>query len=113
VMKEDEVQLYLVGFVDKVEPGDIFGRSPAKKAKDLLIRLADDSGGRGFFPTDAKETPAMAAQIATGMRVQHVISNYPSHENHEGAFRSVRVMVNLRDNRKLIARTRQGYYAHN
>jgi len=28
VMKEDEVQLYLVGFVDKVEPGDLFGRSP-------------------------------------------------------------------------------------
>ena len=113
VMKEDEVQLYLVGFVDKVEPGDIFGRSPAKKAKDLLIRLADDSGGRGFFPTDAQETPAIAAQIAKDLREQYVISYYPSNDKHDGSFRSVRVMVNPRDNHKLIARTRQGYYAHN
>src|SRR5262245_41234514 len=29
-MKEDEVQLYLVGFVDEGEPGWPFGRSPAK-----------------------------------------------------------------------------------
>ena len=113
VMKEDEVQLYLVGFIDKVEPGDIFGRSPAKKAKDLLIRLADDSGGRGFFPADASETPAIAAQIAKDLREQYVISYYPSNDKHDGSFRSVRVMVHLGDNRKLIARTRQGYYAHN
>jgi Ca-activated chloride channel homolog len=113
VMKEDEVQLYLVGFVDKVEPGDLFGRSPAKKAKDLLIRLAEDSGGRGFFPTDTSETPAIAAQIAKDLREQYVISYYPSNDKHDGSFRSVRVTVNLRDNRKLIARTRQGYYTHN
>ena len=113
VMKEDEVQLYLVGFVDKVEPGDLFGRSPAKRAKDLLIRLAEDSGGRGFFPTDASETPAIAAQIAKDLREQYVISYYPSNDKHDGSFRSVRVMVNLGDHRKLIARTRQGYYAHN
>jgi Ca-activated chloride channel homolog len=113
VMKEDEVQLYLVGFVDKVEPGDLFGRSPAKKAKDLLTRLAEDSGGRGFFPTDASETPAIAAQIAKDLREQYVISYYPSNDKHDGSFRSVRVAIDHRDNRKLIARTRQGYYAHN
>src|SRR5215510_8912068 len=113
VMKEDEVQLYLVGFVDKVEPGDLFGRSPAKKAKDLLIRLADDSGGRGFFPADASETPGIAAQIAKDLREQYVISYYPSNDKHDGSFRSVRVMVDHGDKRKLIARTRQGYYAHN
>jgi Ca-activated chloride channel homolog len=113
VMKEDDVQLYLVGFVDKVEPGDLFGRSPAQKAKDLLIRLAEDSGGRGFFPTDERETPAIAAQIAKDLRDQYVISYYPSNDKHDGSFRSVRVMVDPGDNRKLIARTRQGYYARN
>ena len=110
VMKEDEVQLYLVGFVDEEESGSLFGRSPAKKAKDLLIRLAEDSGGRAFFPTDVRETPAIAAQIAKDLRAQYVISYYPSNDKTDGSFRSVRVVVN---NRKLIARTRQGYYAHN
>jgi VWFA-related protein len=109
-MKEDEVQLYLVGFVDEGEPGWPFGRSPAKKAKDLLIRLAEDSGGRAFFPGDVSETPAIAAQIAKDLRAQYVISYYPSNNRHDGSFHSVRVVVN---NRKLIARTRQGYYSHN
>jgi Ca-activated chloride channel family protein len=113
VMKEDEVQIYLVGFVDEDESFSLFGRSRAKKAKDLLIRLAEDSGGRAFFPTDVRETPAIAAQIAKDLRAQYVISYYPSNDKHDGSFHSVRVVVDHGDNRKLIARTRQGYYARN
>jgi Ca-activated chloride channel family protein len=109
-MKEDEVQLYLVGFVDEGEQGWLFGRSPARKAKDLMIRLAEDSGGRAFFPDDVSETPAIAAQIAKDLRAQYVISYYPNNDRRDGSFHTVRVVVN---NRKLIARTRQGYYAHN
>lgn len=110
-MKEDEVQVYLVGFIDAEESGGFFGGSPAKKAKQLLIRLAEDSGGQAFFPTDLGETPAIAAQIAKDLRAQYVISYYPHNDRLDGSFRTVRVVVNLRDNRKLIARTRQGYYA--
>jgi len=107
-MKEDEVQVYLVGFVDGEASGGLFGKSPAKKAKDLLVLLAEDSGGRAFFPRDVMEMPAIAAQIAKDLRSQYVISYYPNNNRHDGSFRSVRVAVN---NRKLIARTRQGYYA--
>jgi Ca-activated chloride channel family protein len=107
-MKEDEVQLYLVGFVDEDESFQLFGKSPARKAKDLLIRLAEDSGGRAFFPSNVSETPAIAAQIAKDLRAQYVISYYPNNDRRDGSFHSVRVVVN---NRKLIARTRQGYYA--
>jgi Ca-activated chloride channel homolog len=107
-MKEDEVQVYLVGFVDEEESGGFFSRSPAKKAKQLLTRLAEDSGGRAFFPTDVDEMPAIAAQIAKELRAQYVISYYPNNSRRDGSFRSVRVAVN---NRKLIAQTRQGYYA--
>jgi len=110
-IKEDEVQVYLVGFVDEDEPGGLFGKSPAKKAKELLNRLAEDSGGRAFFPKDLKEIPAIAAQIAKDLRTQYVISYYPNNEKRDGTFRTVRVMVNPKDNHKLIARTRQGYYA--
>src|SRR5262245_8914721 len=111
VMKEDEVQLYLVGFVDEDESFSLFGKSRAQKAKDLLIRLAEDSGGRGFFPTDAGETPAIAAQIAKDLREQYVISYYPNNDKHDGSFRSVRVVVDHGGEGKLIARTRKGYYA--
>src|SRR5215475_7330975 len=107
-MKKDEVQVYLVGFVDEEASGGFFGKSPSEKAKDLLVRLAEDSGGRAFFPTDVGEMPAIAAQISKELRAQYVISYYPSNNRHDGSFRSVRVAVN---NRKWIARTRQGYYA--
>jgi len=113
VMKEDEVQVYLVGFVDDDEGGGLFSRSPVKKAKELLTRLAEDSGGHAFFPQDLNETPAIAAQIAKDLRAQYVISYYPHNDKRDGAFHAVRVVVDHGDNRKLIARTRQGYYAHN
>ncbi len=110
-VKENEVQLYLVGFIDEEEPQSLFGRSPAKKARELLNRLAEDSGGRSFFPKNVSEMPAIAAQIAKDLRTQYVISYYPSNEKRDGSFRKVQVVVNPRGNRKLIARTRQGYYA--
>src|SRR5262244_698107 len=51
-IKENEVQVYLVGFIDEEmeEKGSLFGKSPAKKAKDLLSRIAEDSGGKAYFP---------------------------------------------------------------
>jgi Ca-activated chloride channel family protein len=112
-IKEDEVQVYLVGFIDEEEEKGLFGRSPAKKAKDLLSRIADDSGGRAYFPKDISEIPAIAAQIAKDLRTQYVISYYPANDKRDGAFRTIQVGVNQVGGRKLIARTRRGYYARN
>jgi Ca-activated chloride channel homolog len=113
-IKENEVQVYLVGFIDEdMEEKSLFGKSPAKKAKDLLSRIADDSGGQAYFPKDISEIPAIAAQIAKDLRTQYVISYYPSNEKRDGTFRTVQVNVNSQGSRKLIARTRRGYYARN
>jgi Ca-activated chloride channel homolog len=113
VIKEDEVQVYLVGFIDEEEERGLFGKSPAKKAKELLSRIADDSGGRAYFPKDIGEIPAVAAQIAKDLRTQYVVSYYPSNDKRDGTFRNIQVGVNQVGSRKLIARTRRGYYARN
>lgn len=111
-VKENEVQLYLVGFIDKDElKGGVFGKSPEKKAMELMIRLAEESGGRAFFPTDTAEMPAIAAQIAKDLRTQFVLSYYPSNEKRDGTFRNVKVTLNNPGKNKWIARTRLGYYA--
>ena len=113
-IKEDEVQVYLVGFVDEeMEEKSLFGKSPAKKAKDLLSRIADDSGGRAYFPKDISEIPAIAAQIAKDLRTQYVVSYYPTNDKRDGTFRNIQVSVNSQGSRKMIARTRRGYYARN
>jgi len=113
-IKEDEVQVYLVGFIDEeMEEKSLFGKSPAKKAKELLSRIADDSGGKTYFPKDISEIPAIAAQIAKDLRTQYVVSYYPSNDKRDGTFRTVQVSVNSQGSHKLIARTRRGYYARN
>jgi Ca-activated chloride channel family protein len=110
-IKENEVQLYMIGFLDEEESKSLFGKSATKKAQELLSRLAEDSGGRAFFLKDLSEIPAIAAQIAKDLRTQYIISYYPSNNLRDGTFRTVRVEVNSNNKRKLIARTRQGYYA--
>jgi len=111
-LKEDEVQIYLVGFIDEEDnEKGLFGKSPAKKARELLVRLASDSGGRAFFPKEVSEMPAIADQIAKDLRTQYVLSYAPTNSTKDGTFRNVKVVINPKDSRKLSARTRQGYYA--
>ncbi len=112
VIQEDDVQLYLVGILDETdEPSGVFGRSGAKKAKDLLIKLAEDSGGRAFFPKDAREIPAVMAQIAKDLRSQYVVSYSPTNDKKDGTYRKILVDVAQKENRRYIVRTRQGYTA--
>lgn len=111
-MREDEVQIYLVGFIeDEDESRSFFGKSPAEKARTLLTRLAEESGGRAFFPKEVSEMSAIATQIARDLRTQYLISYYPTNERRDGTYRNVRVNIAPKGTRKLIARTRQGYFA--
>ena len=109
-IQEDDVQIYLVGILDETdEPSGLFGKSNAKKAKDLLIRLADDSGGRAFFPKDAREIPAIMEQIAKDLRAQYVLGYFPTNDKKDGTYRNIKVLVSPKDGSKLLVRTRQGY----
>ena len=111
-IKEDEVQVYLVGFINE-EREEKSLKSSAKQAKDLLMRIADDSGGRAYFPKDISEIPVVAAQISKDLRTQYVVSYYPTNDKRDGTFRTVQVGVNFAGERKLIARARRGYYSRN
>ncbi len=110
-IKKNEVQVYLVGFIDDANSSSPASRWQSKKGKDMLENLAADSGGRAFFPKRADEMPAIAAQIGKDLRTQYVLSYYPSNERRDGTFRRVNVVVKERTGGKLVVHTRQGYYA--
>ncbi len=112
-IKENEVQVYLVGFIDEKMEEKTAGKSAAKQAKELLMRIADDSGGRAYFPKDISEIPAIAAQIAKDLRTQYVVTYYSTNDKRDGAFRTVQVGVSNAGGRKAIARSRRGYYSRN
>ena len=113
-INENDAQIYLVGFVDEeAEEKGVYGDSSLQEARRLLSLIADDSGGRAFFPKNINEIPAIADQIAKDLRSQYVVSYLPSNYNLDGAFHTVKVIVNSQGSRKLIARTRLGYYSRN
>ena len=112
-LKEEDVQIYVIGFVNELEKERGF-ITPSKRSKavSLLDRMAKETGGRTFYPTSLSELPGIAEQITKDLRTQYVISYRPLSKGRPGEFRPVRVAVNDgRGGEKRIAVTRSGYTA--
>jgi Ca-activated chloride channel family protein len=110
-LREIDVQIYLIGFISDLDrDSGLFKKSPKDKAETLLNKLAEETGGKAFFPKELSEVHAIAQQISTDLRTQYAIGYYPSNSKKDGSFRAVRVQVNS-GSRRLVARTRNGYTA--
>jgi Ca-activated chloride channel family protein len=112
-MKEQDVQIFVIGFVNELEKERGFiSKSKRQKAVDLLDRMAKETGGRTFYPTSLSELPGIAEQITKDLRTQYVISYKPTAAGRPGEFRPVRVAVtDGRGGERRIAVTRSGYTA--
>jgi Ca-activated chloride channel family protein len=110
-LKETDVQIYVIGFVNELErEAGFIQKSKRQKAVDLLDNLAKETGGRSFYPTSLSELPRIAEEITKDMRTQYVVSYVPSAKAQPGEFRPVRVAVADAPNKeKRIAVTRAGY----
>ena len=75
----------------------------------VLKELAEETGGRSFFPGKVEELEGAYQQIADELRSQYYITYSPSNENWDGKWRKVRLAVPPR--KDLEVRTRRGYYA--
>jgi Ca-activated chloride channel family protein len=78
------------------------------EAEFVLRRLAQQTGGRAFFPTDAKELRAIYAAIKAELSNQYFLGYESSNPRRDGAFRRIAVRV---DRPGVVARARPGYYA--
>jgi Ca-activated chloride channel family protein len=112
-LKEEDVQIYVIGFVNELEKERGFiSKSKRDKAVSLLDRMAKETGGRTFYPTSLSELPGIAEEITKDLRTQYVISYKPATQGRPGEFRPVRVSVaDGRGGEKRIAVTRTGYTA--
>jgi Ca-activated chloride channel family protein len=112
-LKEEDVQIFVIGFVNELEKERGF-ISPSKRSKavSLLDRMAKETGGRTFYPTSLSELPGIAEQITKDLRTQYIVSCKPENMGRPGEFRPVRVAVaDGRGGEKRIAVTRSGYTA--
>jgi len=105
IQKTDTV-IYTIGLLSQ-EHG-----KAKNKAKKALEDIAKASGGVAFFPENVEDVHNICVQVAHDIRNQYTLAYYPTNEKRDGTFRAVTVEVIPPHGRgKLIARTRNGYYA--
>jgi Ca-activated chloride channel homolog len=82
------------------------------KAKKALVQIAQASGGLAFFPENVEDVHSICEQVAHDIRNQYTLGYYSTNERNDGSYRSVQVdVIPPRGRGKLVARTRNGYYA--
>jgi Ca-activated chloride channel homolog len=112
-LREDDVQIFVIGFVNELDKEAGFIRkSPREKAVNLINRLASETGGRAFFPDSISELPQIASEIVRDMRTQYVISYNPTNKTQDGTYRAIKVSVDqASSSERRIALTRPGRLA--
>ena len=110
MLREADVQIYAVGFVKDLETdGSFIRKSPQKKAKNFLKKLAEETGGKAYFPESVSELPGIAKNISSELRTQYSIGYVPDNDKPKNALRNIKVMVkDGPKGQKRIARTRTG-----
>jgi Ca-activated chloride channel family protein len=105
VQKTDTV-IYTIGLLGQEN------RKEAKHARKALEQIAAASGGLAYFPENVDDVHSICEQVAHDIRNQYILAYYPTNFRRDGTFRAVSVaVVPPRGRGKLVARTRNGYYA--
>jgi Ca-activated chloride channel family protein len=100
--KRSETAIYSIG----LRQGEI-GRREFKEAEFVLKQLANETGGRAYFVSDARELPKIYQAIWDELSSQYSIAYSSANTKRDGAWRRVQVRL-VRPN--AIARTKLGYY---
>ena len=105
IQKTDTV-IYTIGLLGDEK------RKEKNHAMKALKEIAEASGGLAFFPESVDDVHNICQQVAHDIRNQYTLAYYPSNTKKDGTFRAVSVQViPPRGRGRLVARTRNGYYA--
>jgi Ca-activated chloride channel homolog len=102
--KRSETAIYAIGLRSK----DELVTKGYKEADFVLRDLAQQTGGRAFFPTRVEDLAGIYTQIADELANQYLVGYLPKNARQDGAWRRVAVRVGREG---LTARTKQGYFA--
>jgi VWFA-related protein len=98
--RQSSAVIYTMGVYDADDPD----RNPR-----MLRRLARETGGESFFPTQANEAVAICERVARDIRDQYTIGYSSTNEKQPGVYRKIRLIAHGRGKEKLPVRTREGY----
>ncbi len=103
--KRSETAIYTIGL--RSGEGSLGGSRGFREAEFVLKQLAQETGGRAFFPNQVGELAAIYGQISDELSSQYTVGYTSKNIKRDGAWRRVIVRVN-RPNQ--VARTKQGYF---
>ncbi len=90
----------------------ITGTTPQKyhhtEGDQVLQRLADETGGRAFFPYRIDDLAQSFADIGTELRSQYSLAYVPTNKAPDGRFRTIKIQPTQSG---LSVRARKGYFA--
>jgi VWFA-related protein len=100
--KRSGVAIYTVGLLSAAE---------GQKAEETLVRLAETSGGRAFFPENVDQARVSMERVARDLREQYLLGYFSSNPRN-GKWRSIRVEITRTslNTPKVLANYRRGYY---
>jgi Ca-activated chloride channel family protein len=101
--KRSETAIYTIGLREQRDGG----RPNFKEAEYVLKQLAQETGGRSFFPTSVHELPRIYEQISQELSTLYSVAYSSKNPLRNGAWRRIVVRIAKPG---LIARTRQGYF---
>ncbi|MGA3294240.1 MAG: VWA domain-containing protein [Candidatus Acidiferrales bacterium] len=88
-VREADVQIYAIGLF---EPDG--GPTPEERGgPSLLEDLTQMTGGRVFTVGNLSELPDIATKISMELRNQYVLGYMPSHREHDGRWRKIKVKL--------------------
>ena len=103
--RRSETAIYAIGLM---EEGTTGGQSKGfREATYALRQLTNDTGGRAFFPADAKTLASVYGQIYDELSSQYTIGYTSKNSRRDGAWRRLVVRV---ARPSVQARTKQGYF---
>lgn len=88
----------------------LLGEEKARRAKRALELIAERTGGEAFFPPSLDQVDEISRSIAHDIRNQYTITYAPTTPKSVRGYRTIHVDAHARPYKKLIVRTRTGYY---
>jgi VWFA-related protein len=89
---------------------DSENKQEARRAKEALETLSNDTGGLAYFPGSLQEVDEITAEVARDIRNQYTIGYHSTKPPSLGGYRTLSVQAQAPGHGKLIVRTRKGYY---
>lgn len=103
--KHSETAIYAIG----IKSGELIPNRGFDEADYVLRQLAQQTGGRTFFPTHLADLAGVYGQIAKELSSQYRLGYISKNPSHDGAWR--RIVVRVASRPDAIVRTKLGYYA--